>query len=76
MIAGGGGKGSREDFFKMREIILYLYANGSDSVEGENWQSNIYTKLYSALAAGSMGDFCFLLCAFPLFSKLPNMNIY
>lgn len=33
MIAGGWGKGSREDLFKMREITLYLYANGNDPGE-------------------------------------------
>lgn len=43
MIAGGGGKGSREDFFKMREIILYLYANGSDSVERGKIGEAIFT---------------------------------
>lgn len=33
VIAGGWGKGSREDLFKMREITLYLYANGNDPGE-------------------------------------------
>lgn len=35
VIAGGGRNRSKEDFFffRMGEITLYLYANGSDSVE-------------------------------------------
>lgn len=36
--------------------------------KGENWRSSIYTKLYFALErARRMGDFYFLLCAFPYF---------
>lgn len=33
VIAGRGGEGLREDFFKMKEITLYLYANGNDPGE-------------------------------------------
>lgn len=34
VIAGGGGKGSRVDFFRAKEITLYLYANENDPVGG------------------------------------------
>lgn len=68
VMAGGEGKGSRVDFFRAREITLYLYANENDPVrEGGNWQRNIYTKLCFALDAQSMVVFVFSFVLSPIF---------
>ena len=44
VMAGGEGKGSRVDFFRAREITLYLYANENDPVrEGGGIGKGIFT---------------------------------